>query len=1193
MKKAGSCKVENTAVSIWEELFEKRSLRRREALQAKSEKNSFELAFCGHFSAGKSSVINDLLGHDILPTSPIPTSANIISIKKGDVALELVDQEGGRQKWEQEIPWDKARKWGMDGNAIKEMTIFGPFPFLHENAAIIDTPGVDSTDPDHQKITASQLFTTDMIVYVTDYNHVQSETNIEFLQQLSREKKPIVLVINQIDKHNNNELSIQSFENAVRNMLAKSNIRILSLFFTSMKEESHPLNQKQDFTRFVKSVLYYSESLIAPSVKALETAAVYDLLEQLEDEEEEAWEKWEEEIRAEGMDPAALQKIDSAEENRSKEEAEKKEKLSHTAKERKQILENAILFPHTTTEKAKAWLESMDPGFKTGGLIKSKKKIEAEREKREAELCADLNEKIKKQMVFHLRDLLNQMETYDEKRFDENKEAIQQISFEADPAFLRSFISSQTTDRRFLYTFMEQVSQSTARHLKTQSSDLFDTLQDAVKNYYETRADRQKQEAEQSASYEQRWGQWKETKQQFENKKQAAKNWLHQNESKELQEQIEKVSIQEAPRDIPEMHIVQETESLISTEEYTEETAAVKQMDESIIPAVESYLEKFMEKPLFQNEKQALSREVHQFKNNHIKISLFGAFSAGKSSFINAMLGSNVLPVSPHPTTAAINRVLKSDDTHDHGTVDLHLKEESFLDKEIQAVSKEIGESWTFHTLKNWKRPSGQQANARLRTYYQHLYTLQQSINRYKQDLGTKKTILLDELQEWVAQEEKASMIKEVIVYYDCEWTRKGLELIDTPGVNSIHGRHTNVAFEQIRQSDAIFYVTYYNHAFSKADQIFLQQLNRANESFSQDKLFFLINASDLADSPAELNGVKSHVRDQLKRNGFQSPRLSAVSSKQALADKEEGRTAASSGFQEFETQFTNSVWHDLRSSHLASIQDRMRSIADELQRTLKTMNTNQAGLEEKKRKQEAVVREKKDELTDLSLRPHLPAFLQEIDEQCAYLIDRVTFGMNDYFTMAVNPAVISASSKKQQKEQLKNGIREVDGFVRQFVMQEKETLHIRIESFVKQKTLQVMKQKVDKWREDLPLLDLPVIEWKEWRSTIAFPSLEEETYAAMFRSSRDFFENKVNMEMKQQASDDIRSQMNAIVKRYQQELEKETTEMTEDLEKRTSQGFEQQLNDELERLEWLYDINKKPYIEEETKWLEAEFEKQ
>ncbi len=34
-----------------------------------------------------------------------------------------------------------------------------------------------------------------------DYNHVQSETNLTFLKQLSDEKKPLYLIINQIDKH--------------------------------------------------------------------------------------------------------------------------------------------------------------------------------------------------------------------------------------------------------------------------------------------------------------------------------------------------------------------------------------------------------------------------------------------------------------------------------------------------------------------------------------------------------------------------------------------------------------------------------------------------------------------------------------------------------------------------------------------------------------------------------------------------------------------------------------------------------------------------------------------------------------------------------------------------------------------------------------------------------------------------------
>ncbi|WP_083465293.1 dynamin family protein [Thalassobacillus sp. C254] len=65
-------------------------------------------------------------------------------------------------------------------------------------------------------------------------------------------------------------------------------------------------------------------------------------------------------------------------------------------------------------------------------------------------------------------------------------------------------------------------------------------------------------------------------------------------------------------------------------------------------------------------------------------MSLFGAFSAGKSSFGNALLGDTVLPVSPHPTTATVNRVRKPDKEHSHGTVKVFVKSEEFLNNEIK-----------------------------------------------------------------------------------------------------------------------------------------------------------------------------------------------------------------------------------------------------------------------------------------------------------------------------------------------------------------------------------------------------------------------------------------------------------------------------------------------------------------------------
>ena len=112
----------------------------------------------------------------------------------------------------------------------------------------------------------------------------------------------------------------------------------------------------------------------------------------------------------------------------------------------------------------------------------------------------------------------------------------------------------------------------------------------------------------------------------------------------------------------------------------------------------------------------------------------------------------------------------------------------------------------------------------------------------------------MDGFTGFVANEEQSCLVEWIEVYYDCELTRKGVTLVDTPGADSINARHTGVAFEYIKNSDAILFVTYYNHAFSKADREFLIQLGRVKDSFALDKMFFIVNAIDLAQDEEEMN---------------------------------------------------------------------------------------------------------------------------------------------------------------------------------------------------------------------------------------------------------------------------------------------------------------------------------------------------
>ena len=78
--------------------------------------------------------------------------------------------------------------------------------------------------------------------------------------------------------------------------------------------------------------------------------------------------------------------------------------------------------------------------------------------------------------------------------------------------------------------------------------------------------------------------------------------------------------------------------------------------------------------PGFKKIADDLKQKAERLENQSFTVALFGAFSAGKSSFANALLGERLLPVSPNPTTAAINKIMPIDAEHPHGTVLVKLK---------------------------------------------------------------------------------------------------------------------------------------------------------------------------------------------------------------------------------------------------------------------------------------------------------------------------------------------------------------------------------------------------------------------------------------------------------------------------------------------------------------------------------------
>ncbi len=133
----------------------------------------FLLVLIGPFGAGKSSLINALLGEAILPTGPVPTTDRIVILRRGP-ALE--------------------RSSGADGIE----TIFHPAPLL-EQISLVDTPGLESVFAQHSERTEAFLHRGDLIALVMLATQAMTARNAEYLEALRDYGKRVLVVINQVD----------------------------------------------------------------------------------------------------------------------------------------------------------------------------------------------------------------------------------------------------------------------------------------------------------------------------------------------------------------------------------------------------------------------------------------------------------------------------------------------------------------------------------------------------------------------------------------------------------------------------------------------------------------------------------------------------------------------------------------------------------------------------------------------------------------------------------------------------------------------------------------------------------------------------------------------------------------------------------------------------------------------------------
>ena len=1000
-------------------------------LGKKLENREFAIAFCGHFSAGKSTMINTVIGEKLLPSSPIPTSANLVKVKSGDEYAKVIFKKEKPRLYLAPYDYEMVKNFCKDGDMIEEIEISHKTSSLPENAVILDTPGIDSADDAHRVATESAIHLADLVFYVMDYNHVQSELNFMFTKELAQAGKETYLVINQIDKHREEELSFEEFRNSVEESFASWGVKPAGIFYTSLKDNDHPLNQFTALKHFILSRLKLKDELLVPSLFSSMKKLTVDHLREKQLEKEDYLAPYRElltELSAEEQRKIPENLFRFKEELQALDD--KKDKaIDSFENESEKIIKNAYLMPFQTRELAESYLESCQPEFKVGFLF-SRQKTQDEREARLDHFYNDLFEKTKSQLKWHLREYL--ISVTKEYRLEEQKltAMAQSFSIQFSKELLESTVKKGARlSGDYVLNYTDDVVKEINKLARGQLTNFKEAFSDSIKLKNDSGKKKLESELSEISRLANALKEIKGKEEEIGNSESSIYTILTEDISNKALVQAHFFSDEEEVEIIRNSLHKEEKQKIVSNGASDNNPLPVNksgaESEESRVPIYANRLRSASALVEgisgFSKLANGLREKAGRLENRSFTVALFGAFSAGKSSFANALIGEKVLPVSPNPTTAAINKIKPVTSSIPHGTVLVKVKDSKTLLEDVNkslevfglsAVSFHEAQSRIIEVLKNEK-----QDNALEKTHFSFLKAFRDGFSSFESLFGKIIEKNLDDFSDYVAKEEKSCFVEWIELYYDCELTRKGITLVDTPGADSINARHTGVAFEYIRNSDAILFVTYYNHAFSRADREFLIQLGRVKESFQLDKMFFIINAADLAESEEEKNSVVQYVGEQLVQYGIKRPHLYPLSSLLALEEKKTETPELISGMPAFENNFYHFINHDLTDIAISSARNELDRLKERIQ------NLIQAALEDQtdREKKRAEIEAKQDQALAW-IEKQTPEYLlksmtQESDELTYYIKQRVFLRFSDFFKESFNPATLKDDGRNLKKE--------------------------------------------------------------------------------------------------------------------------------------------------------------------------------
>jgi GTP-binding protein EngB required for normal cell division len=155
----------------------------------------------GEFSSGKSSFVNAFIGADVAPTGITPTTATINVVRYGrDRGGRVIAKTGTVL----DLGWDDLMKHLREltpeaARDIDRVEILVPLPQL-EKIHIVDTPGLNSIQPEHEATARGFIARADAVVWVFTASQGGKASERKALETIRDDGKRVLGVLNKADQ---------------------------------------------------------------------------------------------------------------------------------------------------------------------------------------------------------------------------------------------------------------------------------------------------------------------------------------------------------------------------------------------------------------------------------------------------------------------------------------------------------------------------------------------------------------------------------------------------------------------------------------------------------------------------------------------------------------------------------------------------------------------------------------------------------------------------------------------------------------------------------------------------------------------------------------------------------------------------------------------------------------------------------